>query len=143
MTVQVPPAGEPRPSQHHVTAGSVEKSAHVNSSTNRPNLPGDPSELASQQDPQPAAPARQRGQWSAGCGDHLPNPALIEPGDEEWLTLQAERASRIVVLGRIRAHLETEPSPRAVRATARRWGRYITAMGEDVVTAMDEAKEAK
>lgn len=114
----------------------------MNTSTDRPtDLPGDPGEPASRQDPQPAEPDHQRGQWPAGCGDHLPNPTLIEPGGEEWLALQAERASRIVVLGRIRSHLEEQPTPRAVRAAARRWGSYITAMGDDVATAMTE--EAK
>ncbi|MCX5170555.1 hypothetical protein OG616_21420 [Streptomyces antibioticus] len=46
-----------------------------------------------------------------------------------------ERARREMALGSIRAHLAEQPSPRSVRAAARRWCTQITALAEDVITA--------
>ncbi|MDX3578667.1 hypothetical protein [Streptomyces sp. FL07-04A] len=40
-----------------------------------------------------------------------------------------------MTLGAVRAHLEEQPSPRAVRTAARRWCVQITAVAEDVITA--------
>jgi hypothetical protein len=101
------------------------------------DLPGHPGEPAQPRDPQPVAPAHQRGQW--------PITDSVDLGNTEhdpWAALQAERAERIVILGRIRAHLEEQPNPRAVRAAAGRWGRYITALAEDIVTTMNESARA-
>lgn len=45
------------------------------------------------------------------------------PGEwpEEYVRIAAERARWELTLGSIRAHLEEQPSPAAVRAAGRRW----------------------
>lgn len=100
-------------------------SAHVNSTFGPTDLPGE------------SARQHQTGQWPIAAPVDL---STTEP--DPWEALQAERAERIIILGRIRAHLEDQPNPRAVRAAARRWGRYIAATGEDVITTMDESARA-
>lgn len=84
-------------------------------------------------------PARISGAWPVTPSfEHIQSPIgdtttpVLEPGGEDWQALQAERAERHIILGRIRAHLEDQPSPRAIRASARRWSGFITVMGEAV-----------
>lgn len=55
-----------------------------------------------------------------------------EQSDETLARLRWERARREAALGVIRAHLEEQPSPRAVREAARRWCTDITQLGEQV-----------
>ena len=43
-----------------------------------------------------------------------------------------ERARRVLVLDSIRAHLDEQPSPRAVRACARNWIADLLALSEQV-----------
>ncbi|QQM41994.1 hypothetical protein [Streptomyces liliifuscus] len=54
--------------------------------------------------------------------------------DRERLLAQyhRERARRALVLDSIRAHLDEQPSPRAVRASARRWVADLLAIAEKV-----------
>lgn len=87
-------------------------------------------------------PAPRSGAWpvkpsfekiESPIGDTSAAP-VFERGDEAWLKLQAERAERHIILGRIRASLEAEPNGRAIRASARRWSGYISCLGETVAT---------
>ncbi|MEU8752021.1 hypothetical protein AB0C88_16160 [Streptomyces chartreusis] len=50
-----------------------------------------------------------------------------------------ERARRVLVLDSIRAHLEEQPSPRAVRVCARNWIADLLALAEKV--AKDKAED--
>ncbi len=81
---------------------------------------------------------RQPGAWpvtpSFTTVSAMADPPVFERGNEAWLKLQAERAERHIILGRIRANLEAEPNGRAIRASARRWSSYITNLGETVAT---------
>lgn len=58
---------------------------------------------------------------------------------EEHLALTAVQARFHVTLGSIRADLEEQPSPMAVLNAARRWTYAITAMADDVATALRKA----
>ncbi|MFD6887154.1 hypothetical protein [Streptomyces sp. NPDC059957] len=69
-------------------------------------------------------------------GDWPPAPYT----DEFLIRARAERARRELTLGSIRAHLEEQPSARAVRAAARKWASDITALGEDVVQSKQEPR---
>lgn len=52
-----------------------------------------------------------------------------------------ERARRVLVLDSIRAHLDEQPSPRAVRACARSWVADLLALAEQVAKNKKEASE--
>ncbi|MEV4865632.1 hypothetical protein [Streptomyces ossamyceticus] len=54
--------------------------------------------------------------------------------DRERLLVQyrRERARRALVLDSVRAHLDEQPSPRAVRTCARSWVAALLALAEDV-----------
>lgn len=76
------------------------------------------------------AGAHQLGQWP-----HTPHV------DAVLTQLRRERARRELTLGAIRAHLEEQPSPYAIRACARRWCTDIAAMAEDVAKNKTEQSE--
>ncbi|MCX4973145.1 hypothetical protein [Streptomyces sp. NBC_00620] len=63
--------------------------------------------------------------------------------DREQLLAQyhRERARRSLVLDSIRAHLDEQPSPRAVRACARRWVADLLAIAEQAAKNKKEASE--
>lgn len=103
------------------------------------SLPGNPGETAQQRDPQPAA--HQVGQWPKACRTSSVPPT--DPGESAWLAYQAERAERIVILGRIGAHLEAEPTARSVRAAGRRWSAYIASLADQIAEKLESTKEAK
>ncbi|WP_345699142.1 hypothetical protein [Kitasatospora terrestris] len=71
------------------------------------------------------------GSWPRGC-------KRTPVGDEAWMRYEAERASREVFLGVVRADLEQQPSPRAVRAAGRRWCTAIVALADDVAKQKQE-----
>lgn len=76
------------------------------------------------------AEQHQRGEWPEGCRRNT-------FADEAWLKAQAERARREVFLGAVRADLEEQPSPRAVRAAGRRWSLRLLQVAEDVAKAKE------
>lgn len=51
---------------------------------------------------------------------------------------QRERARRVLVLDSIRAHLDEQPSPRAVRVCARNWIADLLALAETVAKSKAE-----
>jgi hypothetical protein len=53
-----------------------------------------------------------------------------QPDAETIARYHRERARRALVLDSIRAHLDEQPSPRAVRACARRWVADLLAIAE-------------
>lgn len=71
--------------------------------------------------------ARRPGHWPPGTRA----PEADDQGAQH-LALTAEQARWHVTLGVIRAHLEEQPSPQAVRAAARRWARAITQIADDI-----------
>lgn len=54
--------------------------------------------------------------------------------DDLYLQRVAERGRHEIVLGSIKAHLEEQPTPGAVRAAMRRWIADVTTVGEEVAT---------
>jgi hypothetical protein len=108
------------------------------SNSTRPIEPPDHSgETATPQGLQPSVTAGLAGGWPVAKSFALnPDPEQAPaptPGDQAWQDFQAERAERIIVLGRIRAQLEAQPNARAIRASVRRWNGFIRVMGEAVV----------
>ncbi|NEC92204.1 hypothetical protein [Streptomyces sp. SID12501] len=63
--------------------------------------------------------------------------------DREQLIAQyhRERARRALVLDSIRAHLDEQPSPRAVRTCARRWVADLLAIAEQAAKNKTEIPE--
>lgn len=51
---------------------------------------------------------------------------------------RAEQARRVMTMGSIRASLEDQPSPRAVRTAARRWVADLLALAEEIATEKTE-----
>ncbi|MFJ9939331.1 hypothetical protein [Streptomyces erythrochromogenes] len=58
--------------------------------------------------------------------------------DALLIRARAEHARRVLTLGSIRAHLEDQPSPRAVRTAARRWIADVLAAAEDIAAKKTE-----
>lgn len=56
---------------------------------------------------------------------------------EQWMR---ERARRELVISSIRAHLAEQPSPRAVRACARRWVNDINYLADGVIAVMNPSE---
>ncbi|AZQ35944.1 hypothetical protein EJ357_22705 [Streptomyces cyaneochromogenes] len=54
--------------------------------------------------------------------------------------LMRERARRELVISSIRAHLAEQPSPRAVRACARRWVRDVHFIADGVIAALNSTE---
>lgn len=77
-----------------------------------------------------ATEQHQPGEWPEGCRRNT-------FADEAWLKVQAERARRDVFLGAVRADLEEQPSPRAVRAAGHRWSLRLLQVAEDVAKAKE------
>ena len=75
----------------------------------------------------------QPGEWPEDCRRNA-------FADEAWLKVQAERAEQNIILGRIGAYMEAQPSPHAVRAYGRRWASNIMQLSNAVADA--KAKEA-
>ena len=50
---------------------------------------------------------------------------------EQYVRIAAERARWELTLGSIRAHLEEQPSPAAVRAAGRRWVNAVLQIAEN------------
>ncbi|WP_329340698.1 hypothetical protein OG252_33155 [Streptomyces sp. NBC_01352] len=57
---------------------------------------------------------------------------------EQWAR---ERGRRQLVIDSIRQHLAEQPSPRAVRACARRWINDINYLADGVIAVMDQEHE--
>ncbi|MEU6944266.1 hypothetical protein ABZ957_03325 [Streptomyces sp. NPDC046316] len=79
---------------------------------------------------------RAPGQWP------VPEPADLDQADDQGsahLALVAVQARFHVTLGAIRADLEEQPSPMAVLNAARRWNYAITAMADEVASALKKA----
>jgi hypothetical protein len=74
------------------------------------------------------------GAWPVAPSFDSTTPAAPDflPGGDAWQALQAERAERHIILGRIRAHLEAEPNARAIIASGKRWSSYITVLARDI-----------
>lgn len=68
---------------------------------------------------------------SAAGAPGVPTPSL-DAADQAWQQWQAERARRASALSTIAADLRAQPSPRAVRAAARRWHNHIAALTNDI-----------
>lgn len=85
---------------------------------------------------------RHTGQWPEPLRNTCCEaaPSGTEPSGEQSLQWQAERADQIVILGRLGAYMEAEPTPSAVRAFARRWALRIGQLADDIAAA--KAKEA-
>ncbi|MFE7803989.1 hypothetical protein ACFU51_04845 [Streptomyces sp. NPDC057430] len=80
--------------------------------------------------------AHTPGQWP------VPKPVSLDTEQdqgEEHLALVAVQARFHVTLGSIRADLEEQPSPMAVLNAARRWNYAITAMADEVASALKKA----
>ncbi|MER6199813.1 hypothetical protein ABT234_20890 [Streptomyces sp. NPDC001586] len=60
--------------------------------------------------------------------------------DEFLIRARAEHARRELTLGSIRAHLEEQPSARAVRTAVRRWVADVIALGEDLAQSKQEPR---
>ncbi|MDT9689419.1 hypothetical protein Q5762_13945 [Streptomyces sp. P9(2023)] len=76
------------------------------------------------------------GQWP------VTKPVELHQADdqgEQHLALVAVQARFHVTLGSIRADLEEQPSPMAVLNAARRWNCAITAMADEVASALKKA----
>ncbi|WP_326808151.1 hypothetical protein OHB04_22700 [Streptomyces sp. NBC_01775] len=76
--------------------------------------------------------ARRPGEWPV-------TPLDIREPEPQHERATAEPARVAIVLGSVRAHLETEPTDNCVRAAARRWAAAITAEAEAVITARQQA----
>lgn len=80
--------------------------------------------------------SRTPGKWPVS------NPVDTTEDDDRGtahLALVAIQARFHVTLGSIRADLEEQPSPTAVLHAARRWNNAITAMADDVASALKKA----
>ncbi|WP_328757488.1 hypothetical protein [Streptomyces sp. NBC_00271] len=78
----------------------------------------------------PDAGNRRPGQW----------PAELDRYREQWAREQGRRA---LVIDSIRAHLAEQPSPRAIRAAARRWCTQITNLADDLVKAQNSTESTE
>ena len=79
-------------------------------------------------------------------GTHNENRAPGEwppcPYTDALLTrMRWERARRAITVGAIRAVLEEQPNAWCIRACARRWCADITAMAEDVASAVNRTED--
>lgn len=59
---------------------------------------------------------------------------------EQW---QRERARREMTLSSIRSHLQEQPSPRSIRACARRWSTDIANLAETVIAERKNQETAE
>ena len=90
--------------------------------------------------PGSAEPAQHRpGAWPKALQTSVCTPPPA--GDVVFVDFEAERAEKIVIMGRLAAYMEAEPTPQAVRAFGRRWANRIGQLAETV--AAEKAKEAK
>ena len=55
--------------------------------------------------------------------------------DVVFVDFEAERAEKIVIMGRLAAYMEAEPTPQAVRAFGRRWANRIGQLADDIAKA--------
>ena len=70
--------------------------------------------------------------------DAMHSDQMREQLSEQWMR---ERARRELVTDSLRAHLAEQPTPRAVRACARRWCTTVNYLADGVVAVMNQEHE--
>ncbi|MFF7180165.1 hypothetical protein [Streptomyces sp. NPDC008121] len=80
--------------------------------------------------------SRTPGRWPVAAPV---GPDAVDDQGAAHLSLVAAQARFHLTLGSIRADLEEQPSPMAVLNAARRWNYAITAMADEVASALKKA----
>jgi hypothetical protein len=102
-----------------------------------PALNPDPTPTPSQASPTPATSVVRPAMRLPSERPDMPDAMHSNQLREQW---QRERARRELVIDSIRCHLAEQPTPRAVRACARRWSRDIDFIADGVIAVLDRTE---
>lgn len=94
-------------------------------------------------EPACAAPTRKKTRRSGRRRTRRTSARTQTPYTHELLAdVRREKARFEITLGAIKASLEEEPSPAAIRACARRWERALHAIADEVIAARQNQEKA-